>query len=136
MAVVLAATALFGHLGLALLGLRFYRRISEVRDALFRGEYDEAYQAIRAHNPLPSVCARVCDHKCEMHCRLGTSGDDPVAIRALKRFVTDRVDRADLAARCSSRHGKVLSMFYNQIQYRTDKELHDNTWRTAWSRRH
>jgi NADH:ubiquinone oxidoreductase subunit F (NADH-binding)/NADPH-dependent glutamate synthase beta subunit-like oxidoreductase/(2Fe-2S) ferredoxin len=59
-----------------------------------RGEYDEAYNAIRAHNPFPSVCARVCDHKCEGRCKLGTSGDDPVAIRALKRFVTDRADPA------------------------------------------
>ena len=42
-------------------------------------------------NPFPSVCARVCDHKCEAHCRLGTTGTDPVAIRALKRFVTDRI---------------------------------------------
>ena len=57
-----------------------------------RGEYDEAYRAIREQNPFPSVCARVCDHKCESQCRLGQSGADPVAIRALKRFVTDRTD--------------------------------------------
>lgn len=57
-----------------------------------RGEYEEAYKVIRQENPFPSICARVCDHKCEMHCRLGQSGTDPVAIRALKRFVTDHVD--------------------------------------------
>jgi len=34
----------------------------------------------------------VCDHKCEQRCKLGTTGEDPVAIRSLKRFVTDRVD--------------------------------------------
>lgn len=56
------------------------------------GEYEEAYKVIRAENPFPSVCARVCDHKCEQLCRLGQSGDDPVAIRSLKRFVTDNVD--------------------------------------------
>jgi NADH:ubiquinone oxidoreductase subunit F (NADH-binding)/NADPH-dependent glutamate synthase beta subunit-like oxidoreductase/(2Fe-2S) ferredoxin len=56
-----------------------------------RGEYEEAYAAIRATNPFPSVCARVCDHQCEGHCRLGTTGLDPVAIRALKRFVTDKI---------------------------------------------
>lgn len=56
------------------------------------GEYEEAYKVIRKENPFPSVCARVCDHKCEARCRLGQSGDDPVAIRALKRFVTDNVD--------------------------------------------
>ncbi len=57
-----------------------------------RNEYKEAYQVIRKANPFPSVCARVCDHPCENRCRLGNSGDDPVAIRALKRFVTDRIE--------------------------------------------
>ena len=57
-----------------------------------RGEYDEAYHAIREANPFPSVCARVCNHPCEERCRAGAAGGSPVAIRALKRFVTDRVD--------------------------------------------
>jgi len=59
-----------------------------------RGEYVEAYRTIREANPFPSVCARVCDHPCEERCRLGTTGSRPVAIRALKRFITDRVDPA------------------------------------------
>jgi NADH-quinone oxidoreductase subunit F len=59
-----------------------------------RGEYEQAYQAIREANPFPSVCARVCSHNCESHCRSGTAGKAPIAIRALKRFVTDRVDPA------------------------------------------
>jgi NADH-quinone oxidoreductase subunit F len=59
---------------------------------LAKGEYEEAYRVIRESNPFPSVCARVCDRKCEQRCSLGTSGGDPVAIRALKRFITDRVD--------------------------------------------
>jgi NADH-quinone oxidoreductase subunit F len=57
-----------------------------------RGEFEQAYQVIREANPFPSVCARACDHKCELRCRAGTSGGDPIAIRALKRFVTDRID--------------------------------------------
>jgi len=59
-----------------------------------RGEYEEAYRVIREANPFPSVCARACDHQCEQRCRAGTSGGDPIAIRALKRFVTDRIDPA------------------------------------------
>jgi NADH-quinone oxidoreductase subunit F len=59
---------------------------------LAKGEYQEAYNVIRETNPFPSVCARVCDHNCESHCKLGTTGQDPVAIRALKRFITDRID--------------------------------------------
>jgi len=57
-----------------------------------RGEYEEAYQAIRKANPFPSVCARVCSHPCETQCRSGTAGESAIAIRALKRFITDRVD--------------------------------------------
>jgi NADH-quinone oxidoreductase subunit F len=57
-----------------------------------RGEFEEAYQVIREANPFPSVCARVCDHPCEERCRLGTTGGRSVAIRALKRFITDRID--------------------------------------------
>ncbi|MFH1731023.1 MAG: FAD-dependent oxidoreductase, partial [Planctomycetota bacterium] len=57
-----------------------------------RGDYEEAYRVIRSANPFPAVCARVCDRKCETWCNLGAGGDEAVAVRALKRFVTDRVD--------------------------------------------
>ena len=57
-----------------------------------RGEIDDAYRVIRRSNPFPSVCARACDHPCETRCRAATSGGSAVAIRAIKRFVTDRVD--------------------------------------------
>jgi len=61
---------------------------------LEKGDYEGAYRVLREPNPLPSVCARVCNHPCEEWCRLGTTGNAPVAIRALKRFVTDRADPA------------------------------------------
>ncbi len=57
-----------------------------------KGEYEEAYKVIRQANPFPSVCARVCDRKCETRCNLTAAGDQAVAIRALKRFITDRVE--------------------------------------------
>ena len=57
-----------------------------------RGEFEEAYRVIREANPFPSVCARVCDHQCEVRCRVGTTGGRAVAIRALKRFITDHID--------------------------------------------
>ncbi|MHC5016269.1 MAG: FAD-dependent oxidoreductase, partial [Planctomycetota bacterium] len=69
------------------LGTEAWRYIAHVA----RGEYEEAYRAIREANPFPSVCARVCTHPCEERCRCGTSGQEPIAIRDLKRFVTDRV---------------------------------------------
>jgi NADH-quinone oxidoreductase subunit F len=70
------------------LGTEAWRYVAHIA----RGEYEQAYQAIREANPFPSVCARVCNHPCEERCRAGTTGGDPVAVRALKRFVTDRVD--------------------------------------------
>jgi NADH-quinone oxidoreductase subunit F len=57
-----------------------------------KGLYEEAYRVIREANPFPSVCARVCGRRCERRCSLGVSGGEAVALRALKRFVTDRVD--------------------------------------------
>jgi len=62
-----------------------------------RGEYFDAYRAIRSANPLPSICARVCHHPCERSCRAGGSGGEPIAIRTLKRFVVERMDPADAA---------------------------------------
>jgi len=60
-----------------------------------KGEYEEAYRVIREPNPFPSVCARVCNHPCESRCRLGATGDDPLAVRALKRMITDMFDPSD-----------------------------------------
>ncbi|MFA6109053.1 MAG: NADH-ubiquinone oxidoreductase-F iron-sulfur binding region domain-containing protein, partial [Candidatus Latescibacterota bacterium] len=59
-----------------------------------RGEYNEAYRVIRQANPLPSTCARVCDHPCERVCRAGSTGGEPIAVRALKRFAVDHADPA------------------------------------------
>ncbi|MBM4090437.1 MAG: FAD-binding protein, partial [Planctomycetes bacterium] len=56
-----------------------------------RGEHTDAYRVIRQFNPFPSTCARVCHHPCETVCRARTTGGDPVAVRALKRFVVDHV---------------------------------------------
>jgi len=57
-----------------------------------RGEYEKAYIAIREANPFPSVCARVCSHPCEYMCRAGSGEGQPIAIRALKRFITEKID--------------------------------------------
>jgi len=54
------------------------------------GRFGEALDVIRRRNPLPSVCGRACDHPCELFCRRGDV-DAPVAIKALKRFVSDYV---------------------------------------------
>jgi formate dehydrogenase (NADP+) beta subunit len=52
-------------------------------------KYRDAYLVARSPNPFASVCARVCAAPCEDFCRRG-SIDEPVSIRALKRFVTEK----------------------------------------------
>ena len=60
--------------------------------ALIReGKFEEAYKLIRRTNPLPSVCGRVCYHPCEEECKRNHL-DDPLAVRALKRFACDQFD--------------------------------------------
>jgi len=53
-----------------------------------QGKYDEALALIRRDNVLPGICGRVCTHPCEDACRRG-GVDDPVSIRAIKRFLAD-----------------------------------------------
>ena len=78
------------------LGTEAWRYVAHIG----RGEYEQAYSAIREANPFPSVCARVCHHPCEEKCRAGATGGSPVAIRALKRFVTDRADPSAYSPAC------------------------------------
>jgi len=54
--------------------------------AVAQKRYSDAVALIRQTNPLPLVCGYICPHPCEMECFRG-SIDDPVAIRAVKRFV-------------------------------------------------
>jgi len=60
-----------------------------------RGQYEAAFQVIMKDNPLPSVCARVCHHPCELVCRSGEFGE-PISIRGLKRFVMDWADKTGI----------------------------------------
>ena len=55
-----------------------------------KGKHKEALDLIRQRMPLPSVCGRVCLHPCETACRR-KDVEEPVAIMALKGFVTDYV---------------------------------------------
>ncbi len=53
------------------------------------GRYEEAYALAAQPNPLASVCGHICAAPCEEACRREAL-DEPVAIRALKRFVSER----------------------------------------------
>ena len=64
--------------------------------------YEEAVAVIRRANPFPGVCGRVCTHPCEDDCERGEF-DDPVAIKALKRFASDY----ERARRCPAAEPKL-----------------------------
>jgi NADH-quinone oxidoreductase subunit F len=51
--------------------------------------FDEALKVHRERNPLAAICSRVCFHPCESKCRRSTL-DDPLSIRALKRYMVDQ----------------------------------------------
>jgi len=59
--------------------------------ALIReGRWQDAMRVIKMDNPFPGICGRICNHRCEDACNR-TLVDEPINIRALKRFVTDKV---------------------------------------------
>ncbi|MBN2243272.1 MAG: FAD-dependent oxidoreductase [Acidobacteria bacterium] len=51
--------------------------------------FADAYRTIKMDNPFPSVCGRVCNHKCEDACTRADNGHEAVNIMHLKRFVAD-----------------------------------------------
>ncbi len=61
---------------------RYVQLIAEKR-------FEEAFFVARSPNPLASVCGRICSAPCEDACRRG-SIDEPISIRALKRFLTEQ----------------------------------------------
>jgi NADH-quinone oxidoreductase subunit F len=67
-----------------------------------RRQFKEAHDVIRKTNPLVSVCGRVCHHPCEAVCASGDGGGDPIAIRALKRFVSDYYESSQSSQECST----------------------------------
>ncbi len=57
--------------------------------AIARGDFEAAYLIARGPNPLASICGRVCGAPCEAACRRREL-DQPVSIRALKRFAAEQ----------------------------------------------
>lgn len=53
---------------------------------------DEAYKLIWDKNPLPSICSRVCHHPCENNCKRGILVDTPLAIKGIKRYLSEKID--------------------------------------------
>lgn len=75
-------------------------------DLIAQGRVDDAYAVVRASNPFPSVCGRVCTAYCESQCRRGQL-DEPVSIRLLKRAAADLRTQPWKPAMAPRRHQKV-----------------------------
>ncbi|MDT8281380.1 MAG: FAD-dependent oxidoreductase [Gammaproteobacteria bacterium] len=64
--------------------------IHSIRD----GDYEKGLQLMYRTNPFPATCGRICTRRCESVCPVGILGE-PVAIRWLKRFIVDQIDKQD-----------------------------------------
>ncbi len=73
------------------------------------GKFREAYELMRRTNPFPAVCGRVCYAPCEDACNRGQL-DEPLASRALKRFVADQVNVDDLEIPQVTKNGKRVAI--------------------------
>ena len=51
-----------------------------------QGKYREALELIKLENPLPAVCGRICNRRCEDACMRGEI-DSPIAIDEVKKFI-------------------------------------------------
>jgi len=61
--------------------------IAAIRD----GDDARAVRIIYDNNPMPEMCGKVCTRECETVCSVGIEGE-PIAIRWLKRYATERFD--------------------------------------------
>ncbi len=74
-----------------------------------RRKFREALELIRETNALPSVTGYICHHPCELECTRNLI-DEPISIRALKRFVAD-LDAGELVPpKISKQKGKKVSI--------------------------
>jgi NADPH-dependent glutamate synthase beta subunit-like oxidoreductase/NAD-dependent dihydropyrimidine dehydrogenase PreA subunit len=59
-----------------------------------QGRYQEALALIKRQNPLPAVCGRICNRRCEDACTRGTI-DQAIAIDAVKKFIAEQDLKAE-----------------------------------------
>lgn len=59
-----------------------------------QGRYTEALALIKKENPLPAICGRICNRRCEDACTRG-SIDEAIAIDEVKRFIAEQDLKAE-----------------------------------------
>jgi len=59
-----------------------------------QGRYTDALALIKKENPLPAVCGRICNRRCEDACTRG-SIDEAIAIDEVKKFIAEQDLKAE-----------------------------------------
>ena len=59
-----------------------------------QGRYKDALALIKKDNPLPAICGRICNRRCEDACTRG-SIDEAIAIDEVKRFIAEQDLKAE-----------------------------------------
>ena len=59
-----------------------------------QGRYQDALALIKKENPLPAICGRICNRRCEDACTRG-SIDEAIAIDEVKRFIAEQDLKAE-----------------------------------------
>ena len=67
-----------------------HMNIPEYIRSVWNDDLTEGLDYLYKTNPLPSVCGRICTHKCEGVCAISNRGD-AIAIRWLKRYIVDNM---------------------------------------------
>lgn len=68
-----------------------HMHIPDYIEAIRNKEYEKAVKLMYDNNPLAEACGKFCTRRCEEVCAVSRQGE-PIAIRWLKRFATERFD--------------------------------------------
>lgn len=69
--------------------------IPEFMAFVIENKYEEALQAVKQENPLPSICGRVCPHPCTKACNR-REFDSELAVNEAERFIGDTTEKFGL----------------------------------------
>ena len=85
-------------------GCPLHNLIPEWNDAVYHGNWEQAYQRLKKTNNFPEFTARVCPALCEAACICGLNGD-PVSTReneyAVMETAYERAMRPPIPQRCA-----------------------------------
>lgn len=59
---------------------------------ILRGEKEQGLEMVERELPFPSILGRICSAQCEQECHRDKMDGEPVAIRALKRYVAGAIE--------------------------------------------